>query len=109
MDLDDYKKNDLKRVQQISDNLNSNLINLLRIKYATIFSVLVYGLSNNNPFMTLLPLCISISIFIMDNKYRENICRNAAYIIVFYSREIAPEWELRLSEYIKESKKNPSI
>ena len=101
MDLDRYKADDLQRDQRQLESLKQNLLNLLRIKYAAVVALLVSAFYNNNPIITLFPLFISFVIFFIEISYRKKICRNAAYLIVFYGKEIAPEWESRFHEHRK--------
>lgn len=105
MDLDRYQSDDLNRDQRQLEALKTNLVNLLRIKYTAIIALLVSAFYNKNPFITLFPFLITVVIFFIEVTYRKKICRNAAYLIVFYGQEFAPEWELRFHEYRKKSLK----
>ncbi len=103
MDLDRYKSDDLKRDQRQLEALKKNLVDLLRIKYTAIVTLLGLALHYTNPIIALFPFLISFVIFFIEISYRKRICRNAAYLIVFYGQEIAQEWESRFHEYRKNS------
>ena len=105
MDLDRYKSDDLHRDQRQLEDLKKNLVNLLRIKYTAIVALLGLAFHYTTPIITLFPFFISFVIFFIEISYRKKICRNAAYLIVFYAQEIAPEWESRFHEYRKKSLK----
>ena len=105
MDLDLYKLNDLKRVQDEILKKEDRIQSFYQIMYSAIVLILGYSIAHKNPLLSLIPFFIIWSIYNITNDINRKVCRMAAYIIVFYGEAIAPEWEKRLHTYTKEQTK----
>ena len=72
MDLDLYKLNDLKRVQDEILKKEDRVMVFHQIMYSVTAAILTYSISNKNPLIALVPFFIIFPIYNVINKLHKN-------------------------------------
>ncbi|MBQ6539444.1 MAG: hypothetical protein IJL71_00255 [Oscillospiraceae bacterium] len=95
--MEEYKTLRQEMLLRMENRRNYNIV-----LYTVTAALLTFALNANEAMICLVPIIIIVPLFLMSEKQRRDICKQGAYLIVFFDDIV--KWERRNHEFEVENK-----